>query len=208
MVLRARALLSRVIQLEFLHCLHCLLLRVHHKHLGSLLSLESKMFFLLIFFFSYSSKDFFLKEIDDTKEKGGRKNKKALCLSQRLSIRSLLSSSSKFLKSSLNTHGLWRGQQGLFTIQYPLRLDARSLSLDGSLTGSTGSSWVLLAGLANVAFAETLGDDDALLADGRLALVALHQGLAVPVALFTNGSTAVFLAAAVANYSRAAIVDG
>jgi len=62
-----------------------------------------------------------------------------------------------------------------------------------------------LAGLAGVALTETLGDNDALLADGILALVALQQMLPVIVALLADGATAVLLAAAVADNVGAAI---
>lgn len=54
-----------------------------------------------------------------------------------------------------------------------------------------------LAVLALVALARTLGDDDALFTNRRLALVALHQILAVTLALFADRSTAVFFSAAV-----------
>ena len=71
-------------------------------------------------------------------------------------------------------------------------------SMDGSL----------FAGLARVSFAGALGDDDASVADGVLALVALHQMLTVLVALFADRSTAVFFSAAVAHDSRAARFEG
>lgn len=72
--------------------------------------------------------------------------------------------------------------------------------------GSRTSNRPLLAALlAGVALAQALGDDDALLAHGVLALVARHQVLAVRVALLAHRPTAVFLTAAVAHDAGAAI---
>lgn len=64
-----------------------------------------------------------------------------------------------------------------------------------------------LAVLALVALARTLGDDDALFTNRRLALVALHQILAVTLALFADRSTAVFFSAAVTDNIWAAMSD-
>jgi hypothetical protein len=61
-----------------------------------------------------------------------------------------------------------------------------------------------LAALALISLTSALGDDDALFADGCLTPVALHQCLAVGLALFADGSTAVLLAATVADDVRAA----
>jgi len=112
----------------------------------------------------------------------------------------------RFLSSYPHTPTNCGGAKGIVHEPCSLRLDAGRLGLEGGLTSGAGGRCGLLAGLADVALTETLGDDDALLADGGLAFVALHQGLAVHFALFTNGSTAVFLAAAVADHTRAAIV--
>ena len=75
-----------------------------------------------------------------------------------------------------------------------LRLDS------GSLGPNRISSRGVLASLANVTLTKTLRDDDTLLTDGGLALVTFHQGLAVTLKLFTDGSTAVLLTAA--NFAR------
>lgn len=76
---------------------------------------------------------------------------------------------------------------------------------DGGWVGFVSSmGGGLLAGLARVSFAVALGDDDASVTDGVLALVALHQMLTVLVALFADRSTTVFLSATVAHDSRTA----
>src|SRR5690554_2388888 len=80
-----------------------------------------------------------------------------------------------------------------------------SLGSDTRRLGDSGlTSDPLLAVLARVSFTGALGDDNAFFADGSLTLVALHQMLAVIVALFTDGATAVFLPATVTNDSGAA----
>jgi hypothetical protein len=66
-----------------------------------------------------------------------------------------------------------------------------------------GLSWSLaLAGLAGVTLTLSFANDNTLCAHRCLTLVALHQMLSVRVALFTDGTTAVFFPAAVADNSR------